>query len=115
MKKRKLLGRKGIEVLKRMIRKKVTIVMKMQVKKIRKKLAVVLVAGAVVAVSVYTYPLAKAVFQRENAVHINAETIENSTMIVGTHLIHISALNDELYDMAAKSAERSGQQEIYYK
>ncbi|MBQ2799868.1 MAG: hypothetical protein IJF03_00590 [Lachnospiraceae bacterium] len=88
---------------------------KKTVKKIRKKLAVVLVAGAVVAVSVYTYPLAKAVFQRENAVHINAETIENSTMIVGTHLIHISALNDELYDMAAKSAERSGQQEIYYK
>lgn len=80
-----------------------------------KKMAVVIVAGAIIAVSCYTYPLAKAVFERESAIHIQAENIENSTMIVGTHLIHISALNDELYEMAAKSAERSGQQEIYYK
>lgn len=81
----------------------------------RKKLAVVLVAGMVVAASVYTYPLAKAVFRQENAVHIQAESIENSTLIIGTHLVHISALNDELYDIAVKSAQRSGQNEIYYK
>lgn len=81
----------------------------------RKKLAVVLVAGMVIAASAYTYPLAKAVFQQEDTVHIQAESIENSTLIIGTHLIHISALNDELYSIAEKSAEHSGQNEIYYK
>ena len=84
-------------------------------RKIRKKLAVVLVAGMVIAASAYTYPLAKAVFQREDGVKIQAESIENSTLIIGTHLIHISAMNDELYHIAEKSAERSGQNEIYYK
>lgn len=84
-------------------------------RKIRKKLAVVLVAGMVIAASAYTYPLAKAVFQREDAVKIQAESIENSTLLIGTHLIHISAMNDELYHIAEKSAERSGQNEIYYK
>ncbi len=84
-------------------------------RKIRKKLAVVIVAGLVTAASGYTYLLAKAVFQRENAVHIQAESIENSTLIIGTHLIHISAMNDELYHIAVKSAERSAQNDIYYK
>lgn len=84
-------------------------------RKIRKKLAVVLVAGMVIAASAYTYPLAKAVFQREDGVKIQAESIENSTLLIGTHLIHISAMNDELYHIAEKSAERSGQNEIYYK
>lgn len=82
---------------------------------IRKKLAVVLVAGVVIAASGYTYPLAKAVFQREEAVHIQAQSIENSTLIIGTHLIHISAMNDELYHIAVKSAVSSAQNDIYYK
>ena len=54
----------------------------------RKKLAVVLVAGMVIAASAYTYPLAKAVFQQEDTVHIQAESIENSTLIIGAHLMH---------------------------
>lgn len=81
----------------------------------RKKLAVVIMAGMVIAASAYTYPLAKAVFQSETTVHIQAESIENSTLIIGTHLIHMSALNDELYSIAEKSAGSSGQNELYYK
>ena len=46
---------------------------------------------------------------------LKAEEIENSTLIIGTHLIHISALNDSLYDIAIESAESLGQYEIYYK
>lgn len=84
-------------------------------RKIRKKLAVILGAGMVIAASVYTYPLAKAVFQREDGVKIQAESIEDATLLIGTHLIHISAMNDELYHIAVKSAESSGQNEIYYK
>lgn len=84
-------------------------------RKKRRKLAVILVVGLVIATSGYTYPLAKAVFQQEDAVHIQAESIENSTLIIGTHLIHISAMNDELYYIAVKSAESSGQNDIYYK
>lgn len=84
-------------------------------KKIGKRLAAAIVIAMAAAGSYYTYPLAKAVMQRENAVHIQANSIENSTLIVGTHLIHISALNDELYDIAVKSGEASGQNRIYYK
>ena len=49
------------------------------------------------------------------AVHIKADEIENSTLAVGTHLIHLSALTDAIYEIAEKSSEESGQNRIYYK
>lgn len=59
--------------------------------------------------------IAFAIFNEEDTTHVNDDDIENSTLIIGTHLIHISALNDSLYDIAQESAQSSGQNEMYYK
>lgn len=57
----------------------------------------------------------KAVFDSDKAVHINPSEIENSTLIIGSHLIHLSVINDEIYELAKKSAQDSSQGNIYYK
>ena len=59
--------------------------------------------------------LVQAVWNEEAAVHITPSEIENSTLAIGTHLIHLSALTNELYEIASDSADDSGQTEIYYK
>lgn len=59
--------------------------------------------------------LGLAVFDESSAVHINPDDIEPATMIIGTHLIYLGELNDELYQIAVKSQEESGQYNIYYK
>ena len=42
-------------------------------------------------------------------------TIEDSVMLIGTHLIHIQSMTDALYEMALKSASEAEQSQIYYK
>lgn len=42
-------------------------------------------------------------------------TIEDGTLFIGTYLIQMSAMTDELYEKARTSAEDSGQYNIYYK
>lgn len=59
--------------------------------------------------------VAQATFDETTAVHVNAAEIENTTLAVGTHLIHLSAMTEELYQIAMESAEESGQEKIYYK
>jgi hypothetical protein len=59
--------------------------------------------------------LSSAVWDESTAVHIDPSGIENSTLIVGTHLIHLSAMTDTLYSTAQNSADASGQGNIYYK
>lgn len=54
-------------------------------------------------------------WDESTAVHIKPREIENSTLAIGTHLVHLSALTDGIYEIANKSAEDSGQTEIYYK
>ncbi len=49
------------------------------------------------------------------SVHMQDSQIENSTLIIGSHLIHISALTDELYKIAQESANEFNQSQIYYK
>lgn len=49
------------------------------------------------------------------SVHMQDAQIENSTMIIGSHLIHISALTDELYQTALQSANDFNQSQMYYK
>ena len=44
-----------------------------------------------------------------------ANTIENSTLFVGTYLININAMTDELYTKALDSASESNQTSMYYK
>lgn len=55
------------------------------------------------------------VFDSDRAVHIRPSEIENSTLIIGTHLIYLYGLNEELYSLAMDSASASGQSRIYYK
>lgn len=60
--------------------------------------------------------IASAIFDGDtDATHINPAEIENSTLIIGTHLIHISAMTDEIYNMAMETAEASNQMDMYYK
>lgn len=56
-----------------------------------------------------------AAFDEEDAVHIDPDKIEEATLIVGTHLIYLGSLTDNLYETAIKSAEESGQMTMYYK
>lgn len=48
-------------------------------------------------------------------VHVGNTEIENATMIIGTHLIHIDGLTDELYAIATESASTYNQMKRYYK
>lgn len=56
-----------------------------------------------------------AIFNEEDAVHIDPDEIPQSTLIVGTHLIYLGSVTDKLYETAAASAKESGQIDIYYK
>lgn len=44
-----------------------------------------------------------------------SHTIEDSTLFIGTYLIHLQALTDELYAKALESASDSNQMKVYYK
>ncbi|NLV86822.1 MAG: hypothetical protein GX025_06355, partial [Clostridiales bacterium] len=59
--------------------------------------------------------LASAIWNEDEAVHIKSDDIESSTLIIGSHLIHLSALTDPIYNIAIESAHESGQDTIYYK
>ena len=59
--------------------------------------------------------ISNALFDSSRAVRINPEEIENSTLIIGTHLIYLHAMNDQLYEIAKQSASDSGQDRVYYK
>ena len=74
-------------------------------------LTVVLLAGSLILGTLY----AQGFWDESRAVHIKARDIESSTLAIGTHLIHLSALTDSIYEIAEKSAEESGQNQIYYK
>lgn len=49
------------------------------------------------------------------SVQISDAIIENGTLIIGTHLIHIDGLTDELYEIAMESAGEYDQTKLYYK
>lgn len=74
--------------------------------------AAVLCLGAGAAAAGIT---GKAIFQETDAVHIEADKIEESTLLIGTHLIYLGALDDQIYEIALQSAQESGQNNIYYK
>ena len=59
-------------------------------------LAVVLLAGFLAFGTLY----AKGFWDESRAVHIKAQDIESSTLAIGTHLIHLSALTDSIYEIA---------------
>ena len=80
----------------------------------RKILAGVCIISLVL--SIFIAPkVASAIWNSSNATHIKADEIENSTFIIGTHLIHINGLTEELFKIAKQSAIDSEQETIYYK
>lgn len=56
-----------------------------------------------------------ALFNENNAVHVEPDAIESATLIIGTHLIYLHALNEEIYAAALDSASLSGQDRRFYK
>lgn len=81
-----------------------------------KKISIALACGVLGILSLAAGLIyARAFWDDSAAVHIRAKDIENSTLAIGTHLVHLSALNDSIYEVAQTSAEESGQNRIYYK
>ena len=87
----------------------------------KKKLTAVVAALLAVVVLVTGIPAirALAVFDESSAVRFrtykSSHTIEDSVLFIGTHLIHLQALTDELYEKAVQSQSDSEQDEVYYK
>ncbi len=59
--------------------------------------------------------ISDALFDTSRAVHINPDEIEDSTLIIGTHLIYLHSMTDDIYDVAVQSASDSNQNRRYYK
>ena len=82
----------------------------------KKKNKIFIIAIAIAAaVVIIPNIVAKAIINDDELVHIRDSQVENSTLIIGTHLIHISAMTDEIYEIAKKSQSESNQTERYYK
>lgn len=75
----------------------------------------ILIFMAVLYLRPYFGSVTAALFDTEEAVQIEPDTIESSTLIIGTHLIYLHALQDEIYAVAVESASSSGQDKRYYK
>jgi hypothetical protein len=86
---------------------------------VKKKPAIkigIITAIAIVAGLIWHFGISSsALFDSDKAVHIDPDIIEDSTLIIGTHLIYIHSLNDEIYNIALDSASASGQEKMYYK
>lgn len=93
-------------------RKKASIKKQISGRKIMAPIACILMAAVIILGTI-----ASAVINKDEEAYadISWEEIENSTLIIGTHLIHISALNDSLYDIAMESAQTYSQNKMYYK
>lgn len=87
--------------------------------KTRKKPTAIALAIIVAAVGVWQgagYALAR--FNLSRAVHFNQQQLNNvepATLLVGTHLIHISVINNQIYEVAEISQSDTGQSNLYYK
>lgn len=81
-----------------------------------KKLKKILIIFSAILVSIIgSRIIVEALIDETNSVKVDAESIEDSTLIIGTHLIHISAMSDSLYSVAQISADESCQYNMYYK
>lgn len=81
----------------------------------RRWLAVIAGLSAALAAVWQLRTAAAAIFRTEDAIHIEPGSIENSTLAIGTHLIYLHSLNEEIYAIALDSASASGQSRRYYK
>lgn len=84
-------------------------------KKMCKKIFIGLVIIAILLLGINCRTQVWAIFDPDTAVHIDAASIDNSTLIIGTHLIYLGSLNDSIYAAAMTSAQDSNQNNMYYK
>lgn len=91
-------------------------------KKNKKKLAFymgigIIVFSALLGVGIYAVaaPEEEETSLTPASVHIKSSDIENSTLVIGSHLIYIGAMTDELYQIAYDSASTFSQMDMYYK
>ena len=82
---------------------------------LRKSLSVKVIVTTMLVLSFMGENTSHAMFDEASAVHIAPEETGEGTLAVGTHLIYIDAADDTIYEIAAQSAEQSGQTEMYYK
>ena len=75
------------------------------------KIIPALVAALLIGGSVLTF----AMIDETNSVHIDAGEIEDSTLIIGSHLIYIGSMKDQIYQIAMDSAAEATQHKRYYK
>lgn len=81
----------------------------------KKKVPLILLVFCLTAGTIAAGITGNAIFQETDAVHGKAGEIEESTLLIGTHLIYLGALDDRIYEIALQSAQESGQGNIYYK
>ena len=89
-------------------------------KKLKKRIAQLLVTAFVFVIAFsFAKDRALAVLGPDEAVRFSQFSSKNnigvSTLFIGTYLIHMDALTDELYEKAVDSASQSSQMKIYYK
>lgn len=82
---------------------------------LRKSLSVKVIVTTMLVLSFTGENTSHAMFDEASAVHIAPEETGEGTLAVGTHLIYIDAADGTIYEIAAQSAEQSGQTEMYYK
>lgn len=87
----------------------------MKKKRIGLKFVTKLVIAVAALITIGGATLSYALIDETNSVHIKASEIEDATLIIGTHLIYLGSMNDQIYETAMKSAEESNQYSRYYK
>lgn len=87
-----------------------------QKKKTQKFIVKSLLAIAVmIALTVGVVNLSYALIDETNSVHIDASEIEDATLVIGTHLIYLDSMSEQIYQIAMKSAQEANQYQRYYK
>ncbi|WP_028234531.1 hypothetical protein [Pseudobutyrivibrio sp. MD2005] len=87
--------------------------------KAKKKPLAIALACVVGGVGIWqgaSYTLAR--FNLDRAVYFTQDqlnAVSDATLIVGTHLIHISVINNQIYEVAQISQSDTGQNNLYYK
>jgi hypothetical protein len=78
----------------------------------------ILLAVIILITSIPSF-ISRAIFDEKDAITFSEfkskYTIDNSVLFIGTYVVHINALTDDIYEKASDSASQSGQSEIYYK
>ena len=78
------------------------------------RLILMLFVIIVVSTSIGHY-LINALTNEEELIHPKDKDIEMSSLIIGTHIIYLSSLTDEIYNIAVESQSQTNQNNIYYK